>query len=86
MKPDSRLKRWSQPVFLAFALVVSIYCVSNLMPLLLHVAMKGFSAADGPLIISYLFIDILTVGILARAIYRLDRQAGRIRNKVDLFE
>ena len=68
------------------AFVVSIYAVSNLMPLLLHVATRGLSFADGLSIIGYLLTIAASMLILARGIYRLDRRGGRIRNKVGRFE
>ena len=68
------------------AFVVSIYAVSNLMPLLLHVATRGLSFADGLSIIGYLLTIAASMLILARGIYRLDRRGGRIRNKVGWFE
>ena len=68
------------------AFVVSIYAVSNLMPLLLHVAIKGLSIIDGLSIAVYLIAGTIAIGILARAIYRLDRRAGRVRNRVGWFE
>src|SRR3989304_4418296 len=68
------------------AFVVSIYAVSNLMPLLLHVATRGLSFADGLPIIGYLLTIAASMLILARGIYRLDRRGGRIRNKVGWFE
>ena len=86
MKDSSRIDRAAQFLSLAIAFVVSIYAVSNLMPLLLHVAIKGLSIIDGLSIAVYLIAGTIAIGILARAIYRLDRRAGRIRNKVGWFE
>lgn len=68
------------------AFVVSVYAVSNLMPLLLHVARRGLSFADGLWISGYLLAIGTSMLILARGIYRLDRRAGRVRNKVGWFE
>lgn len=68
------------------AFAVSVYGVSNLMPLLLHVALRGLSFADALLIASYLLLICGSMVILARGIYRLDRRAGRIRNRVARFE
>ena len=68
------------------AFLVSIYAVSNLMPLLLHVARRGLSLADSLWITAYLFAIGASMLILARGIYRLDRRAGRVQNKVGWFE
>jgi hypothetical protein len=71
---------------LAVAFIVSIIAVSNLMPLLLHAVTRGLSLADGFLIAGYLLAGSIAIATLARAVYRLDRRAGRIRNKVRWFE
>ena len=73
-------------VFLAAVFIVSIYAVSNLMPLLLLVARNGLNASDSSLIVSDLTVVVASVAFLARAIYRVDKQAGRIRNRVGWFE
>lgn len=68
------------------AFVVSTYAVSNLMPLLLHALRNGLNATYGVSIAVYAVAMALAILILAREIYRLDRRAGRIRNKVGWFE
>ena len=68
------------------AFIVSIYTVSNLMPLLLHAATRGFGSVDGLWIVGYSIALTVAILILARGIYRLDKRAGRIRNKVGWFE
>lgn len=73
-------------LMLAVAFVVSIYAVSNLMPFVLRAVARGLSVAEGFLTAGYLLVGIMTITILARAIYRLDKRAGRIRNKVGWFE
>lgn len=70
----------------AAAFIVSLYAVSNLMPLLLHAATKGLTASNGVWIMGYSFAIVVSMVILARGIYRLDKRAGRIRNKVGWFE
>lgn len=83
---SSCIDRATRFLSLGIAFVVSIYAVSNLMPLLLHVAIKGISITDGLLICANLTAGTIAVAILARAIYRVDRRAGRIRNRVGWFE
>ena len=68
------------------AFLVSIYAVSNLMPLLLHVARRGLSFADSLWITAYSLAIGASMLILARGIYRLDRRSGRVQNKVGWFE
>ncbi len=73
-------------LMLVAAFALSIYAFSNLMPLVLRAVTTELSAAEGLLIAGYLLVGITTIVILARAIYRLDKRAGRIRNKVGWFE
>ena len=68
------------------AFIVSIYAVSNLMPLLLHAATRGLGSTDGVWIVGYSIALTVAILILARGIYRLDKRAGRIQNKVGWFE
>jgi hypothetical protein len=70
----------------AVAFIVSVYAVSNLMPLLLQAVTRGLDGTNGPLIAGYSIALTVAVLILARGIYRLDKRAGRIRNKVGWFE
>jgi len=86
MKEKGRINRAAQFLLVAVALPVSIYAVSNLMPLLLHAARKGLNLVDSMSIAGYLVAEVIAMGILARAIYRLDRRAGRIRNRIEWFE
>jgi len=86
MKETNRTEKTIRFVALVAAFVLSIYAVSNLMPLLLHVVTTGPTLVDAALIAGYLTVGAIAVGILARAIYRLDRRAGRIRNRVRWFE
>jgi hypothetical protein len=68
------------------ALAFSIYSVSSLMPLLMHVILRGATLTDGISIIGYLFVAFLSICTIARMIYTLDRKAGRIRNRIGWFE
>jgi len=81
-------RRMAAMHFLRFTapFVIGIYSVSSLMPLLLHATLRGLSFADGILIIGYLLVAFLSICILARMIYTLDKKAGRIRNRVGWFE
>ncbi len=86
MKTTRRLKSAFNFVILAAAFASSVYIVSDLMPRLLHAVVRGISLTDGLWIIGYLAVGTISVGYLARAIYRVDRRAGRIRNRVPWFE
>lgn len=86
MKNRSRARRGVHLLFLAVAFIVSTYAVSNLMPLLLHVASAGLNAWDTILIGGDLIASIVSIAFLARAIYKIDKRAGRIRNRVGWFE
>jgi NADH dehydrogenase FAD-containing subunit len=86
MKVVSRLRRSVHLLLHTAAFVVSTYAVSNLMPLLLHAAEKGFNASDAALIVGDLVAGIASVTFLAREVYRVDKRAGRIRNRVGWFE
>ena len=70
----------------ACAFVISIYAVSNLMPLLFHTVRSGFNLQYGISIAAYATAMTLGILILTLEIYRLDKQAGRIRNRVRWFE
>jgi hypothetical protein len=80
------LNRAGRLILLATAFVLSILSVSNLMPLFLQVVTNGFTVMDGLLIAGNLIVGVIAIVILARAMYRLDKKAGRIRNKVGWFE
>jgi len=86
MKVASRLRRGVHLLLLAAAFVVSTYAVSNLMPLLLMAAEHGFNASDAASIVGDFLAGIVSVTFLAREVYRLDKRAGRIRNRVGWFE
>jgi hypothetical protein len=86
MKAASRLKQGVHLLLLTAAFIVSTYAVSNLMPLLLKAAENGFTALDAASITGDLVAGIASVTFLAREVYRLDKRAGRIRNRVGWFE
>jgi membrane protein implicated in regulation of membrane protease activity len=73
-------------LLLSVTLGLSIFAVSNLMSILLAAAMGRIVLANELLAVAYLLIAVGTIVVLARAIYRVDKQAGRIRNKVGWFE
>ena len=81
-----KFTRVGRLLLLAVAFVVSILSVSNLMPLLVQVATNGLNLLTGILIAGNLFAGVVAVAVLAKAMYRLDKKAGRIRNKVGWFE
>ena len=81
-----KFSRAGRLILLAAAFVLSVLSVSNLMPLFLQVVTKGFTVMDGLLNAGNLIVGAVAVAILARAMYRLDKKAGRIRNKVGWFE
>jgi hypothetical protein len=86
MRGASKFRHGVHLLLLAAAFVISTYAVSNLMPLLLKAAEIGFNASDAASIILDLVAGITSVAFLAREVYRLDKQAGRIRNRVGWFE
>lgn len=86
MKIGYRTGRAARMMLSAIAFVVSTYAVSNLMPLLLNAARTGFNASNAALIGGYSVAVIASVTFLAREVYRMDRRAGRIQNKVGWFE
>jgi len=86
MTVTSKLKLGAHLFLLTAAFIVSTYAVSNLMPLLLKAAENGFNAPDAASIIGDLVAGIVSVTFLAREVYRLDKRAGRIRNRVGWFE
>jgi hypothetical protein len=81
-----RFTRTGRLLLLALAFVLSVLSVSNLMPLLLQAATKGLTILNGLLIVGNLLVGIVAVAILAKAMYRLDKKAGRIQNRVEWFE
>ena len=79
MSDRRNFTRTGRLLLLALAFGVSVFALSNLMPLLLQVATKGFTFLDGLLIAGNLFVGTVAVAFLAKAMYRLDKKAGRIR-------
>lgn len=73
-------------MLLAIAFIASTVSVSNLMSLLLQATTIGLTILDGFLMIGYLSVTALCLIVLARAMYRADKRAGRIRNRVRWFE
>ena len=86
MKATSRVRDAVHFLSVGAAFVVSIYAVSNLMPLLLQIAKTGLSLMSAVSAVGYFGATIGSVTLLARAIYRLDQRAGRIRNRVRWLE
>ncbi len=78
--------RFAYFLFWVAAFVASVYAMSNLMPLFLRVATRGASFGDGFAIIANLVVVVVSLLVLSRGIYQLDKRAGRIRNKVGWFE
>jgi hypothetical protein len=70
----------------AAAFVVSTYAVSSLMPLTLHILRNGLSLSNAALMAVDLGAAFISIWFLARVIYRIDKRAGRIRNRVGWFE
>lgn len=83
---NSRTKNGAHLFLLATAFVVSTYAVSNLMPLLLQIARTGFNISNVITVVADLSAATVCVAFMARAIYCLDKDAGRIRNKVGWFD
>jgi hypothetical protein len=73
-------------LLLTGAFAVSILSVSNLLPLLLDATIRPMTVWDGLLMAGDLCAGTLAVAVLARAMYRLDKKAGRIRNRIRWFE
>ena len=86
MRVDSRSRGAVYLLLLGAAFLVSTYAVSNLMPLLLGIFGGGLSLSTAALVVGDLVAAIGSITFLARAIYRLDKRAGRIRNRVGWFE
>ena len=73
-------------LLLTSAFIVSVLSVSNLLPLLLYMTFRGMTIWNGLLSAGDLCASVLSVTVLARAMYRLDKKAGRIRNRIRWFE
>jgi len=86
MKANSSTRRGARMLLLAIAFVVGTYAVSNLMPLLLHAARNGLNTSNAASIVGDLVAVIASVAYLAREVYRVDKRAGRIHNRVGWFE
>ncbi len=82
----SHLGRAVYLLLLVIAFLVSVYTVSNLMPLLLHATVNGFSFEHDLLLAEYLFAAGVSLLFLVRAVYRLEMRAGRVRNRVHWLE
>jgi hypothetical protein len=86
MKAGSRVGHGFSLLLLGAAFIVSTYAVSDLMPLVLQIARGGWTVLNTSSLTLDLVALIGSVAFLAREIYRVDRRAGRIRNKVGWFE
>ena len=86
MRSEKNRTRVLHVMLLALTLGLSIFAVSNLFSILLSTALGPISLVDELLAFAYLFIAVGTILLLARAIYRVDKRAGRIRNRVGWFE
>ena len=82
----AKFTRVGRLLLLAVAFVASILSVSNLMPLLVEAATNGLNPLTDILIAGNLLVGAVAVTVLAKAMYKLDKKAGRIRNKVGWFE
>jgi hypothetical protein len=78
-------KVWNMLIPVA-GFVGSLISVSNLLPLTLDAITRGLGIWDGLLIAGYSTVGMLGLAVVARAIYRVDRKAGRVRNRVRWFE
>ena len=76
----------SEFLIVLFGLVVALYGVSSLLPMLLRALIMGISVMDFMWTAVYATAAVSGISLLSRAIYRLDRGMGRIRNKMELFE
>ena len=86
MRVMQHIGRVGNVLLLACAFVVSVLSVSNLLPLLLDVTLRGMTIWSTLLLAGDVCAVTLTLTMLARAMYRLDKKAGRIRNKIGWFE
>jgi len=86
------MKRWrniprpARFLIHVLAFIVSVVSLSNMMALLLQAATEGFTLTDGLLVSGYALVSLVAIVVLARTIYQLDKKAGRIRNRIGLFE
>jgi len=86
MRVIRHVRRVGNALLLSCAFIVSVLSVSNLLPLLLDVTIGGMTIWN----VLLLAVDgcalTLALAVLARAMYRLDKKAGRIRNRIGWFE
>jgi hypothetical protein len=78
-------KIWNMLIPVA-GFVGSLISVSNLLPLALNAIARGLGIWEGLLIAGYSSVCLLGLAVMARAIYRVDRKAGRVRNRIRWFE
>jgi len=86
MRSEKNRSRILHVILLALTLGLSIFAVSNLFSILLSTALGPISLVNELLAVAYLLTAVGTILVLARAIYRVDKRAGRIRNRVGWFE
>lgn len=86
MTETRRAKRVVNFLLMMIALVVGVYSISNLMPLLLKALVRGLNLSEAFRTLVYLIAVVSTILVLARGIYKLDKRAGRIRNRIGWFE
>ncbi|HUK27951.1 MAG TPA: hypothetical protein VLV31_05970 [Candidatus Acidoferrales bacterium] len=73
-------------ILLATTLGLSIIAVSNLMSIILSAALGQVSLLNEVFAVVYLLVAFGSIIVLARAIYQVDKRAGRIQNRVGWFE
>ena len=86
MRSEQHGNRVLHGILLVSTLCLSIVAVSNLMSILLSAALGKVSLVNELLAVGYLLTAVGTIFVLARAIYKVDKRAGRIRNTVGWFE
>jgi hypothetical protein len=86
MKQSENAPPFMRFLFNAAVFIVSLLSVSNLMSLLFQASTEDVTTTESLLLVGYAFVSVVTVAVLARAIYQLDKRAGRIRKRVELFE
>jgi hypothetical protein len=83
---DHSLRSVSEFLIVLFGLVIALFGFSNLLPTLLRALVMRLSAVDFFWTALYATAAVGGIFLLSRAIYRIDRGTGRIRNKMELFE
>ena len=86
MKETKKVTAASHLLGFAVTFAISVYSVSNLMSLILEAATRRLTVADNTSIVVYMLVGFASICVLARTIYRLDKKAGRIRNRIGWFE